>query len=114
MGALAAGLSLLISKVAALASWFGALFVAVFAALWWLVTDAAVWVFDQVLSVAVSAVGSLDWSAAEGWGAYWSMVPAEMWDVLSVIGLGTAFQIIAAAIAIRFALQIIPFTRLGS
>lgn len=114
MGALSAGLSLLIGKVAALASWIGALFVAVFAALWFLVTDAFVWVFDQVLSVAVSAVGALDWSAAQGWGAYWSLVPPEMWDVISVIGLGTAFQIIGAAIVIRFALQLVPFTRLGS
>lgn len=114
MAAIVAAIQFVLGKIVALAGYIGQLFVSVFASLWHLVTDAFVWVFESVLEVAISAVGALDWSAAESWGQYWSLVPAETWDVLSVIGLGPAFAIIASAIAIRFTMQLIPFVRLGS
>jgi hypothetical protein len=35
-------------------------------------------------------------------------------EVMAAIGLGQALALIAAGLAVRFALQLIPFTRLGS
>lgn len=105
----------LFAKIAAVIKWVGDLWVAIFVAAWDMVRDVFAWLFDQVLSVAVSAVNSLDTSAlsnaaAGGWGA----IPADVSNILSLLGVGTAITIITAAIGIRLVLQLIPFTRLGS
>lgn len=110
-----AALSLIIAKIAALPAWFGLLAVAVFVSIWDVIKDAFSWLFDQVLSVAVSAITAIDVtgltnSALGGWGA----LPAELLNVMVLIGVGTAIKIITAAIGVRFALQLIPFVRLGS
>jgi len=114
MGGIVSALQFILGKIVSLASWIGQLFVSVFTSLWHVVTDLVAWSFEGVLDIAVSAVSSLDWSEAETWGQYWSLIPAETFDVFSAIGLGTAFTIVASAIGIRFALQLVPFTRLGS
>lgn len=105
----------LFAKIAAVVQWVGKLFVAVFVAIWDVLRDLFAWGFDQAMSVAVAAVNSLDTSAlssaaAGGWGS----VPAEVSNILSLLGVGTAITIITAAIGIRLVLQLIPFTRLGS
>ncbi|HZY18630.1 MAG TPA: DUF2523 family protein [Ramlibacter sp.] len=107
--------SALFAKVAAVVKWFSDLFVAVFTAAYDLLRDVPAWCFDQVLSVAVSAVTALDTSAlsnaaAGGWGS----IPAEVSNILSLLGVGTAITIITAAIGVRLVLQLVPFTRLGS
>ena len=45
---------------------------------------------------------------------YFSSLPASVLNILGLIDLGTCTQMVAAAIAIRILLQLIPFTRLGS
>lgn len=105
---------MLFAKIAAVLSWIGDLWVAVFGAIWNVVKDAWCWPFDQVLQVAVSAINAVPLggisSSLQGWGG----VPAEVMNLLSLLGVGTALTIIGAAIGIRFALQLIPFVRLGS
>lgn len=111
---MAAGFTLLLAKIAALLSWFGNLFVAVFVAIWDLLRDLFAWLFDQVLSVAVSAVSAIDVSGVtSNLGGYGS-IPANMMEVMAAVGLGQALAIITAALTIRFGLQLIPFVRLGS
>lgn len=112
---MSAAFSLIISKIVGFATWIGSLFLAVFLALWDVVKDAFSWLFEQVLSVAVSAISAIDvsaltTSAAGGWGG----IPSEIMNILILIGVGTAIKIIASAIAVRMALQLIPFVRLGS
>ena len=105
--------SALLAKIAAVAKWFGDLFVAVFVALWDWLKDGFSWCFEQVMDVAIAAVSSIDVSGistAGGWGA----LPAEVINILALIGVGEATAIIVAAIGIRLVLQLIPFTRLGS
>lgn len=105
--------SALLAKIAAIAKWFGDLFVAVFVALWDLLKDGFSWCFEQVMDVAIDAVSSIDVSGistAGGWGS----LPAEVINILALIGVGEATTIIVAAIGIRLVLQLIPFTRLGS
>ena len=41
-------------------------------------------------------------------------LPAEILNVMALCGVGSAVTIITTAIGIRLALQLIPFTRLGS
>lgn len=110
-----AALTLIIKKIVGIATWFGSLFVAVFVALWDMIKDAFSWVFDQLMSIVVSAVAAIDVSALNGLSAQgWGALPAEVLNILGLIGVGTAIQIITAAILIRMVLQLIPFVRLGS
>lgn len=104
----------LFAKIASAVEWFGKLYVAVFKALWDLLRDAACWPFEQLLEIVVSAVEAIDVSAVTGQLGIFSQIPAGVLEVMSAVGAGTCFTIIGAAIAVRFALQLIPFIRLGS
>lgn len=114
MGAIAAGLSMLLAKVGAALGWVGRLVVAVFVSVWDLLKDAFCWVFEQVLAVATAAVGAVDVSAVSAASGWWGMVPADVLNILGLIGLGQALGVVFAAILIRVTLQLIPFVRLGS
>lgn len=100
--------------VVAFVKWIGSLFVAVFTALWDVVRDFGAWCLDQLMQVVVAALGAIDVSAMQQAGQWWSLLPAEVLNMLGLIGFGEAMAIIAAAIVIRLGLQLIPFTRLGS
>ncbi|MGJ7530409.1 DUF2523 family protein [Variovorax sp. GB1P17] len=111
---MAAAFSMLFAKIAAVLTWIGALWAAVFVAIWLVCKDAFSWLFEQVLKVAVSAISALDVSGLQSYASSAGTLPAEILNVLSLLGVGTAISIITAAIAIRLVLQLIPFTRLGS
>lgn len=106
--------NLIISKISAVLSWIGQLFVAVFVAVWDFFTDLVCWIVEQFLGLAVSALAALDVSSISSNLSVFGSIPANVLEVLAAAGVGTALSIIASAIAIRFALQLIPFTRLGS
>lgn len=107
--------SLLIAKIVGAITWVGSLFVAVFVALWDIFKDIFSWLFEQILTIAVSAVSAVDVSGMQGLsGQGWGALPAEVLNILQLIGVGSAIGIISSAIAVRFALQLIPFVRLGS
>ncbi|MBV5292540.1 MAG: DUF2523 domain-containing protein [Curvibacter lanceolatus] len=76
--------------------------------------DWACWCLDQLLGLVEAALGAIDVSAFDGLGNLTGMIPATVMQVLSAIGVGQALGMILAAIGIRFALQLIPFVRLGS
>jgi hypothetical protein len=103
----------LFAKIAAVITWFSDLFVAIFVSLWDILRDAATWVFEQGLTLASSAVGSLSLSGINA-NLNYGTIPANVMLVMSCIGLGQALAIITAALVIRFTLQLIPFVRLGS
>lgn len=106
--------NLVIAKISAVLVWIGDLFKAVFVAAWDLLRDAACWPFEQLLEVAISALGAIDVSSIESELGIFGQIPAGVLEVAAAVGAGTCFSIIGAAIVIRFALQLIPFTRLGS
>ena len=85
----------------------------VFKAAWDFLKDAVSWVLEQILDIAISAANALDLSALDGFNGAGSL-PAEVVNVMQLLGVGTAIGIITAAIGIRLLLQLIPFTRLGS
>lgn len=111
---MAAGFSMLLAKIAALVSWFGKLFVAVFKAAWDMVTDVVCWALDGVLSVAVSMASSVDLGGVTASLSAWGSIPGEVLNVLGLLGAGQAAAIVVSAIGVRLVLQLIPFTRLGS
>lgn len=110
---MAAFFTMLFAKIAGAVAWFGSLFIAVFVAGWDMFRDVCAWVFEQLMSIAVTAVSSLDTGAIPGASSF-GAIPADVGNVLSVLGVGTAITMITAALAIRFILQLIPFVRLGS
>lgn len=105
--------SMLFETIVELVEWFSELFIAIFVALWDILRDLAAWIFDQFLSVVVAALGSVSVGPLQTLAAQ-SAIPAEIGNLLGLLGVGTAISIILAAIAIRLVLQLIPFTRLGS
>ena len=114
MAALAQGFSFLLQLISDAVGWIGDLFVKVFEALWNMVTDSFVWVFDQVLGVSVTALSAIDVGGIQpALGAFGSL-PSNVIEVLAAAGVGPALGVIVSAIGIRFALQLIPFVRLGS
>lgn len=95
-------------------AWIASVVTQVFVDLWEFGTDLPVWIFDAVLDIAAEAVEALDLSGLTQYASAWGGLPAEMLNVLGLIGLAEALGIIAAAALIRLAMQVIPFVRLGS
>lgn len=106
--------SSILRKFVALAQWIGELGKAVFAAAWDFVRDAFCWPFEQIMDIVVSAVSALDLSGISTYTGTWGTLPAEIINVLGLIGVAEVSAIIITAIGIRLILQLIPFTRLGS
>lgn len=111
---MAAAFTALFAKLAAIVTWFGNLFVAIFKAGWDMLSDLICWGFDGLLGIAVTAINAVDLSGLNGAFGAWSQLPPEMLNVMGLMGLGAASAIVVAALGIRLLLQLIPFTRLGS
>ena len=104
-----------LAKITGLAGWIATLVVAIFAATWLLGTDLGAWIFEQVLDVAIAALGSFDFnSELFNPSQYIAALPPEVGNMLGLLRLGECFAIISAAVVVRITLQLIPFTRLGS
>lgn len=103
----------IIATLVAFGAWVWGLVKNVFLALWDMLVDGISYVADKVLSFGVSMLGGVDVSGVQAVGA-WGTLPAEILNVLGLLGFGTCMGIIAAALAIRLGLQLIPFVRLGS
>lgn len=97
-----------------LADWLLTLVKDIFTAVWDMAVDAVCYVLDECLEFVVGLVSSINVSAFAGSIGAWGGLPAEVLNVLGLIGLADCFAVIAAAIAIRLLLQLIPFVRLGS
>lgn len=79
-----------------------------------LLKDIFFWIIESILDLAISILGSFDLSGITEYLDSFGELPSEIINILGLIGIGEALSIIAAAIIIRFALQLIPFVRLGS
>ena len=94
--------------------WIASMVTQVFVDLWEFATDLPVWIFEALLDIAGGAIEALDLSGLTQYTSAWGGLPAEMLNVLGLIGLGEALGIIAVAALIRLTMQVIPFVRLGS
>lgn len=114
MGGIIQGIQYLLNLLAEAVGWVGELFVKVFTSLWDMATDVFTWVFDSILGVAVSAISAIPLGAIPSLADYWGAMPAEMLNMIGLLGIDYGMGIIASALGVRLALQLIPFTRLGS
>lgn len=105
---------MLFQKIAAVVSWIGELFVKCWEAVWDLVRDAACWPFEQVMKIVTAAIEEVDLSGITQYTSQAGDLPAEILNILGLLGAGTCIAIIGGAIVVRLLLQLIPFTRLGS
>ncbi|MDD0817255.1 DUF2523 family protein [Curvibacter sp. HBC28] len=104
----------LFTALAKIVAWVLDLAKSVLVAVLDLLKDLFCWVFDQFLGVVESALSAIDVSAFNGLGDLTAALPATVVQVLAAVGAGQALAMIVAALGIRFALQLIPFVRLGS
>lgn len=80
-----------------------------------MIKDVFIWLFDAFMSLAVTILNGMgDLFSALDVTQYISAIPADVANVMSLIGLGTAMGMIITAISVRLLLQLIPFVRLGS
>lgn len=109
------GISFILGKFVQMAGFMITLAIAIFTGAWLLGTDLGCWLLDQALSLVEVILNSVafDFSVFD-LTQYMTALPAEVTNMLSLIGLGTGLGIILAAIGIKVLLQLIPFTRLGS
>jgi hypothetical protein len=73
--------------------------------------DVFLWLLDKVLELIEVILGTLP---AVDIPNFWGLLPIQAVNIAGLIGIGQAIGIIIAALIIRFLLQLIPFTRLGS
>lgn len=99
--------------------WLGLLVVEVFKSAWLVLTDLFIWLFVSLFSLVADLLQNIGQlfninGLTSQVSSLWSSIPPETSEILSAIGLPSAMAIIATGILIRFALQLIPFVRLGS
>jgi hypothetical protein len=117
MQAIVGAIQFVINKIAALAQFFLDVGLQVFVDLWEFITDAPVWVFEQLLDLILVILGGIaalpGFSSVSTAASWFGNIPAEMLNILGLIGLGYALSIIGGALLIRFVLGLIPFIRVG-
>jgi hypothetical protein len=72
------------------------------------------WLFDSVMSMGTTLLAGITGNPQFSLAQYFTILPAETRNVVALMGLPECLVLIVAAIAIRFTLQLIPMTRLGS
>ncbi|WP_213663340.1 DUF2523 family protein [Stutzerimonas stutzeri] len=112
MAAIGSFFTALLAKIVGLAKWFLAVFAQVFKDVWNMATDLGCWFIEGLLSVAADALSAID--VPFNPQTYYSMIPADVGQMLGAIGITQSITIIVAALVIRFVLQAIPFVRWGS
>ena len=83
-----------------------------FGALWIFGIDLFVELFDYILQFAIYILNAFDLSFdLFDFSQYIDVLPAEVRELLSLVGLTQATSIIIGAIIIKFSLRLIPFVR---
>ena len=83
-----------------------------FGALWIFGIDLFVELFDYILQFAIYILNAFDLSFDSfDFSQYIDVLPAEVRELLSLVGLTQATSIIIGAIIIKFSLRLIPFVR---
>lgn len=72
--------------------------------------DLCIWVFDEILDLAVTAISALDsmFDAAD-LTQYISMIPPEIMGYMQLVGIDVCSSMIVSAIGIRMVMNFIPF-----
>jgi hypothetical protein len=95
------------------ASWLLELIQKIFDSLLTMLKDVFLWLFDQMLELLSVLLGDIDLTGLEGIPGI-ADIPEGVLNMISLLGIPQDLGLIVAALIIRFTLQLIPFTRLGS
>lgn len=104
----------LFKKVASVLAWVLKFVQALITAAWDFIKDVICWPIDEFMKIIVELITDIDLGPLTSYSSSWGSLPAELVNVLGLLGIGTAATIITAAIVVRLGLQLIPFVRLGS
>lgn len=86
-----------------------------FLSLFEMLKDILLWAFEQLLTLVLAGINGLGaLFNAFNVTQYISSIPDDVRSIMALTGIDTATTMIAAALFIRFLLQLIPFVRLGS
>lgn len=94
-----------------LASWVLNVIKQIFVDLGEMLLDVVYYLYEQVLTLAYSLISLIPFPEVP---PVWEQLPDELLNIIGLIGLAYDIGLIVAALGIRMALQLIPFTRLGS
>ncbi len=111
---MAAVFSTLFAKIAAVVKWFGELFLGVFKSLWDLLTDVPCLLLEQAFDIVISAFSAFNFDGVTRSLGAFNELPAELVNILGLLGFAEAMGIVGTALTIRILMQLVPFTRLGS
>jgi len=106
-------------KLNDIVQWFSDALVATFEAMWDALTDLFAFAFEALLDLVIIAVEfAMDCCGVTGdlsqYSETWGSLPAEIVNVLGLLGIGECFGILICAWSVRMLLQLIPFVRFGS
>lgn len=76
--------------------------------------DLFYFIFETVMDVGIELLNGIGLLLNFDPQTYFSAIPANVANILGLIGLGECLAIISSAIVVRIMLQMIPFVRLGS
>lgn len=79
-----------------------------------LLKDLLFFIFESILDLIILILDGIGNSFDLVNISNWINFPSEVSNIIGLIGLGQAMGLIMTSIVIRMALQVIPFTRLGS
>lgn len=99
--------------------WLSDLVVEIFKSLFILLGDIVYFAIEVLFKFAAKLISKVSdsfdlQSISNQLQGYWQMVPVDVKQIMQAIGVPSALSIILVGILIRFALQLIPFIRLGS
>lgn len=108
-------LSAILSFIGSIPLWIIGLFSAFFLSLFDLGKDILCWCFDQMLTLLIYIISSIDVSSVSfDVSSFWAVIPSQALNIMSYLYLPQAMAMIFSAIGIRLFMQLIPFVRLGS
>lgn len=101
----------MVQAISDFASWLLGLVVNVILAFYDMQTDVACWIFDQVLDIVDVVIESADVGALQNYdlAGYLGSLPADLLNILGLVGVGDCAAIITAAVITRVILRFIPF-----
>lgn len=105
----------LLSAIEDAYEWYVSVWVMVFESITDLLSDVFFLIFESIID-AVSGAFSFLFADFDfvSFSTYFAMLPSEVLDMLSLLGIAQCMTIIVSALGIRLVLQLIPFVRLGS
>jgi hypothetical protein len=109
-------MQVIIDYLSDLVLWLYAVVVAFFVTLFSMLADFVCWIFQEFLALVLYIADSIDLSflPTGGFADAFNAMPEEVINIFFFLQVPYLLSLIISALFVRFLLQLIPFTRLGS